>query len=554
MWPSKLRRTHIVASSSNDVNDGPTNWGKDIAGEDGIPGSNQKNPTNSTSGTRPQSSSERSVDDSVSQDSVSEKRFKEVWRKLFLNKSEKIGVDAGNQNRTNSTSDTQLQTMSVHAAPCDDISGRSLNQNVQDVNDGENKPEDEPDIMDKETLDRAVAITGEGNGSTFINLNRESELAEQTTVEEECGNQLIFPSGEMEIVKEATSVGENGCNVINLGQELKVMEQAAGVEGYSNNCLNPSQETDNAKQVAGVDRNENENLNLLLEVVDQAVADGANNDKFVNPMQEMEIAEQAVAVERNENNVVGPDRETENMEQAAVEGKASKVVDPNQELAIVTKYAAAVDKNESNFINTSKEIEIVEGHTAAAVDRSVVDPSDLKLPFVKTLPLWNIIESMQVFQAIPQRPHFRRLVDKYPVLCREGKAIGYMLMFRDVVQKADKLQLDDDREPIVEILGTLPKLEENGFEVTGIRDHLTALLERKDEHSRIQNRLMELNQKKANIVEVIEELNEQIKEWQEKCAEAMSTRENIEHEIAHIESNLMTVRLSFKKMPLNLND
>ncbi|ONI16825.1 hypothetical protein PRUPE_3G124100 [Prunus persica] len=62
------------------------------------------------------------------------------------------------------------------------------------------------------------------------------------------------------------------------------------------------------------------------------------------------------------------------------------------------------------------------------------------LPFVRNFPLWENIESMDVFKRFPQKPHFHPLL-KCKEVCREGSALGKMVNFAFMVEKTSKLQV-----------------------------------------------------------------------------------------------------------------
>nr|GEX99870.1 hypothetical protein [Tanacetum cinerariifolium] len=86
------------------------------------------------------------------------------------------------------------------------------------------------------------------------------------------------------------------------------------------------------------------------------------------------------------------------------------------------------------------------------------------LPFVKCTPLWHTIESMKVFQNIPQNPHFRPLLG-VKESAREGMAIGTMVKFSSVMGRTYCLRVDSPRSDIEDFLETLVELESNGFDV-----------------------------------------------------------------------------------------
>ncbi|KAI3741733.1 hypothetical protein L1987_59407 [Smallanthus sonchifolius] len=120
------------------------------------------------------------------------------------------------------------------------------------------------------------------------------------------------------------------------------------------------------------------------------------------------------------------------------------------------------------------------------------------LPFVRITSLWKAIVSMEAFRMLPQKPHFRPLLEGVRVGVQEGLAIGTMVTFSTVVDKTCSLRFDDPRSTIDDYLETLVELENNGFDVEVIRERLTGLLLIKDKQE-------ELEEQSKGIVEKIKE-------------------------------------------------
>lgn len=100
---------------------------------------------------------------------------------------------------------------------------------------------------------------------------------------------------------------------------------------------------------------------------------------------------------------------------------------------------------------------------------------ECKLPFIKSYPVWETFETMEVFRSIPQSPHFRPLADLNELL-REGEAVGYMLSFSSLVEQTCKAQLDEPICIIVQNLKALGEFEALGFDTQSIRARLERLL------------------------------------------------------------------------------
>ncbi|XP_021828656.1 DUF724 domain-containing protein 1-like isoform X1 [Prunus avium] len=166
----------------------------------------------------------------------------------------------------------------------------------------------------------------------------------------------------------------------------------------------------------------------------------------------------------------------------------------------------------------------------------------LHLPFVRSSPLWENIESMDVFKRFPQMPHFHPLL-KCKEVCREGSALGKMVNFAFLVEKTSKLQVGDPRELFDSILGALADLEMLGFDVTAVRHRLKELLEMKVKLGQLQNRSQEVDiqitacaHDRTRNNETISRIDKDIKDWQEKRVTLMSIDVAKGSEISKLES------------------
>ncbi|GFZ13657.1 polyribonucleotide phosphorylase, putative [Actinidia rufa] len=182
------------------------------------------------------------------------------------------------------------------------------------------------------------------------------------------------------------------------------------------------------------------------------------------------------------------------------------------------------------------------------------------LPFVKTSPLWETIESMEVFQVMPQKPHFRPL-GTYKKGSREGLAIGCMVTFSSIITKTSEVQFDDPRSTIEDILGTLLDLEAHGFDVKMVRDRLTSLLLIKDWQEHLQDQSKELEsqimvhgREKTRSDEEIDAIDKQIKELQEKRALAISTKVIKDSQIASLQSDVCIINKAIESTKLDFQE
>ncbi|XP_024966668.1 DUF724 domain-containing protein 7-like isoform X4 [Cynara cardunculus var. scolymus] len=178
------------------------------------------------------------------------------------------------------------------------------------------------------------------------------------------------------------------------------------------------------------------------------------------------------------------------------------------------------------------------------------------LPFVRSTPLWQTIESMEAFRMIPQKPHFRPLLEGVKESAREGLAIGSMVTFSSVVEKTCGLRFDDGRSGIEDCLETLVELESHGFEVEVIRDRLTGLLLIKDKEEELEERwkgvgekIEELKLEEKRMDEEIGEIDREIKELEERRRHLLLKKERRDSEVgvmkAAMEQEMRQVGVEF---------
>lgn len=190
----------------------------------------------------------------------------------------------------------------------------------------------------------------------------------------------------------------------------------------------------------------------------------------------------------------------------------------------------------------SKEIVV---RNPAIGNGEVTTSSDLQsLPFVKNTLIWATIESMDVFQKIPQKPHFRPL-EHSKDSSREGLAIGYMVTFSSIVDKACRLVFDDPRSTIDEMLDTLQDLESHGFDVEPVRRRLNEMLSFKDKHENLegwltktQSEIGKQNMEKEKVEEEVDDLKKQIAKLEKKLSQAVSRKEAKEDGISSLRSRM----------------
>ncbi|PSS23982.1 DUF724 domain-containing protein, partial [Actinidia chinensis var. chinensis] len=176
---------------------------------------------------------------------------------------------------------------------------------------------------------------------------------------------------------------------------------------------------------------------------------------------------------------------------------------------------------------------VMQSSAIASTDNDVAQ-KNRNLPFVKHSPIWETLESMEIFQKMPQRPHFRPL-EKYKEDSREGLAIGYMVTFTSVVERISQLQFSSPASAIISTLETLSDLKNNGFDVGSISGRLKELLSKKEmegqlleELKGVEMQIMERGLENNKIDEEIHEIHSKMEELEEKLALA-SSRAKLKH-------------------------
>ncbi|KAL1216216.1 DUF724 domain-containing protein 7 [Cardamine amara subsp. amara] len=174
-----------------------------------------------------------------------------------------------------------------------------------------------------------------------------------------------------------------------------------------------------------------------------------------------------------------------------------------------------------------KHVDVVEPHPGR--------DSTMVLPFVKKSPLWNALESMEVFKTVPQRPHFSPLLESEEEF-REGEAIGTMVKFSGLLENVNNLQVNDPISVINRIDECFLKLEKYGFDVTAPRSRIGKLLSIKERQT------LALEELKAVEREITENDNkrrkceEDIVELQRQELAMKETKVRIDKEIARMHS------------------
>ncbi|XP_073136566.1 uncharacterized protein [Henckelia pumila] len=221
-----------------------------------------------------------------------------------------------------------------------------------------------------------------------------------------------------------------------------------------------------------------------------------------------------------------------------------------------------VEKNDNSvFVDGSEKQKRSGVQPCGFDDTCATVPSEQEdLPFAKNVVLWKTIDSMDVLQRIPQRPHFRPLIH-LKESSREGLAIGCMVTFSTVVEKASKLQINDPKSIADEILEILEDLEKYGFDVKVVEQCVGQMLEVKhkqeelrEEAKGIDSQISHHNLEKQKINEEMGEMRRQILMLQEKISVAAAAQEKEESKIAPLHSKLQKVEEDIKMIELEFQN
>ncbi|XWS46527.1 hypothetical protein CRYUN_Cryun14cG0075000 [Craigia yunnanensis] len=186
----------------------------------------------------------------------------------------------------------------------------------------------------------------------------------------------------------------------------------------------------------------------------------------------------------------------------------------------------------------------VESLAIDARGRSPLLDDDRSLPFVKKSPVWRTIESMDVFQIVPQKPHFQPLAENREEF-REGSAIGIMVTFAGLFEKISMLHFDDSRNTLDSILESLIDLEKHGFDVTLLRHRLNKLLSIKEgqgqhleDRKNAEREIIENTKEITKFDEEMEEIEKKISQLQERHTAIKSEKETKNLKISSLKLNV----------------
>ncbi|CAL5091893.1 unnamed protein product [Urochloa decumbens] len=116
------------------------------------------------------------------------------------------------------------------------------------------------------------------------------------------------------------------------------------------------------------------------------------------------------------------------------------------------------------------------------------------LPFMKTSPMWERLEDMEVFRNVPQQPDFHKFQQHIPEL-REGMALGLMISFASLAQSIRSMSIDDEDALFNDKMEGLSLLEADGFNVRHLRLRLETLRRIRNGRAKLQGAVKDVKKK-----------------------------------------------------------
>ncbi|WCJ39141.1 protein of unknown function 724 10 [Euphorbia peplus] len=179
-----------------------------------------------------------------------------------------------------------------------------------------------------------------------------------------------------------------------------------------------------------------------------------------------------------------------------------------------------------------------------------------EMPFEKSSSFWKHLDSLDILQLLPQKPHFSPLYEVNEAT-REGFAIAHLLKFANVVDKTSELQVETPREVIDSYLKALSDLEVFGFDVKVVIARINRLLSIKtqqeqldDESKHIHSKVAECDSEKEKMEEEINAIVKMISELKERKVVKLSEKAKIDYEIdiLQIDARSKTAQISNIKL------
>ncbi|XP_062103801.1 DUF724 domain-containing protein 7-like [Humulus lupulus] len=135
---------------------------------------------------------------------------------------------------------------------------------------------------------------------------------------------------------------------------------------------------------------------------------------------------------------------------------------------------------------------------------------DRNTPFLKRSTIWELVESLEVFQNMPQKPHFHPLLlnEESDEIEREASALVYMVKFAFLVEKIFNSGEDGSLADVDFIITQLTEMENMGFAVKQVKNILNEWRRKKVELEEVKAQITLHTDKKAKIDEELKIIEE----------------------------------------------
>ncbi|CAO2045526.1 unnamed protein product [Urochloa humidicola] len=323
----------------------------------------------------------------------------------------------------------------------------------------------------------------ENNAATAIIMGpgTSEPTYQQPSIMDGDANVHLLPSGES---CEDTGDKDNmEATVECVGSCAVPIENAPSMAGVVSNLLPSSQncEDNNKNGMGNADQNEN---TCSMSHTAQASVDGLSSS--LSPFKKFTDDEQHGVSQQDSSAMVEfaaeGSRFIENSEMTQLSSvgmsnsteaeQGDTFIDPkDSELTPMSKYAPSRTQG-SCFSLLQKSLDV---HKSIMADQPTESLVIDNIPFMKTSPMWEHIEAMEIFCKVPQRPNFHQFQQHVPEL-REGMALGLMFSFASLAESIRKLSIHDEDALFEEKMKGLSLLEANGFDVRHLRSRLETLL------------------------------------------------------------------------------
>ncbi|KAJ4893020.1 Agenet domain-containing protein [Raphanus sativus] len=184
--------------------------------------------------------------------------------------------------------------------------------------------------------------------------------------------------------------------------------------------------------------------------------------------------------------------------------------------------------------------------SATCIEETLARDALMDLPFPKMLPYWKFCESSDGFKSVPQRPHFRPLLESIDDLdLRESAAVGMMVTFYDLLKEVKGLKLDVSASRLNYLRDAFARLDKNGFEVEAYQAVISKVLSLKDvrakkeeEQKCFEDSIKEEESGSLKLEELRLELQGKISKLERQDAVAKMKKEAAEKKIAEMKAHV----------------